>query len=412
MSRKTAYAAVIAVAILVLAGAGIGFTNIQKNSARISAASESGPHEAGRKVLYYRNPMGFADISKVPKKDAMGMDYMPVYADEASGPEGAVRLSVEKVQRAGVRVAPVEVRLLVRDVRGAGVVTADESRLAVVTAKFSGFVERLNVRTMGETVDAGELLLTTWVESDDLVQKMSELVAVAGTDPASKIAESNLRLFDVPEGDISKLASGRGALRTIAFNAPLAGTVIEKPAVDGMRFAAGDVLFRIADLSIVWVIAEIAEQDLAFVRPGEAVRLSLPAMPGETIEGVVDFIYPELDAATRSVRVRVVVPNRNGRLKLGLFAHAMIEAPVSDAALPAIPASAVIDDGERQIAFVAKGGGVFEPRNLEIGARAGGFVEVRGGLSAGEKIVVDGVFLIDAESNLQSALAAFTAGGQ
>ena len=160
------------------------------------------------------------------------------------------------------------------------------------------------------------------------------------------------------------------------------------------------------------MIAEVAEQDLACVRPGEAARLSLPAMPGETIEGVVDFIYPELDTATRSGRVRIVVPNADGRLKLGLFAHAMIEAPVSDAALPAIPASAVVDDGERQIAFVAKGDGVFEPRDLELGVRAGGFVEVRGGLSVGESIVVDGVFLIDAESNLQSALAAFTDGDQ
>lgn len=411
MSRKTvAYAAALAVAILVPVGAWIAVTNIQENSSR--AGETAKPAETERKVLYYRNPMGLADISRVPKKDAMGMDYIPVYADEASGADGVVRLSAEKVQRAGVRVAPVEQRLLIREVRGAGVVTADESRLAVVTAKFSGFVERLNVRTMGETVEAGELLLTTWVESDDLVQKMSELAAVAETDPTSKIAESNLRLFDVPEGDIAKLASGRGALRTIAFNAPLGGIVIEKPAVDGMRFAAGDVLFRIADLSTVWVIAEIAEQDLAFVRPGEAARLSLPAMPGETIKGVVDFIYPELDTATRSGRVRIVVPNADGRLKLGLFAHAMIEAPVSDGALPAIPASAIVDDGTRQIAFVAKGDGVFEPRDLELGARAGGFVEVRGGLSAGERIVVDGVFLIDAESNLQSALAAFKGGGQ
>lgn len=412
MSRKTAYAAIIAVAILALAGAWIAVTNIQTNSSRIGEASKPAPSATEREVLYYRNPMGLADISKVPKKDAMGMDYIPVYADEASGTEGVVRLSPEKVQRAGVRIVPVERRSLTREVRGAGVITADESRLAVVTAKFSGFVERLNVRTTGETVDAGQLLLTTWVESDDLVQKMSELAAIAETDPISKTAENNLRLFDVPEGDIARLASGRGARRTIAFNAPIGGTVIEKPAVDGMRFAAGEVLFRIADLSTVWVIAEIAEQDLAFVRPGEAARLSLPAMPGETIEGVVDFIYPELNAATRSGRVRIVVPNADGRLKLGLFAHAMIEAPVSEAALPAIPVSAIVDDGTRQVAFVAKEDGVFEPRDLKLGARAGEFVEVRGGLSAGENIVADGVFLIDAESNLQSALAAFKGGGQ
>jgi Cu(I)/Ag(I) efflux system membrane fusion protein len=290
-------------------------------------------------------------------------------------------------------------------------VTADEARLAMVTAKFSGFIQKLDVRTSGESVEKGQRLLTAWVENGDLINQMIDLAALARDPKLGERAKNNLRLFDVPESDIEAIAKGDAPKRTITFNAPLSGTVLDKPAVDGMRFNAGDMLFRIADLSEVWVIAQVPEQDLAVVREGQTATLTLPAMPGETLTGAVDFIYPELDMETRSGRVRLRVPNPDGRLKLGLFAHAIIQAPVDDAPVLAVPASAVIDDGERARVFVAKGGGLFEPREIETGVRAGEHIAVKNGLAEGEDVVVNGTFLIDAESNLQAALAAFTAGG-
>ena len=195
----------------------------------------------------------------------------------------------------------------------------------------------------------------------------------------------------------------------VTFEAPLGGTVLEKPSLDGMRFAAGDTLFRIADLSALWVVAEIAEQDLALVRAGQTAQLSMPAMPGDTREAIVDFVYPDIDRTTRSGRVRLVVPNADGRLKLGHFVRVDIGAPVGEGPALVVPVASIIDDGARQIAFVARGDGLFEPRDVRLGARAGADVEIREGLAAGEEIVTSGIFLIDAESNLQTALSAFTA---
>jgi Cu(I)/Ag(I) efflux system membrane fusion protein len=362
-----------------------------------------------RKILYYRNPMGLPDVSPVPKKDPMGMDYVPVYADEIGEP-GTVRISPQKVQLAGVRTAPVERRLLVREVRGAGMIEAAESRLAVIAAKFDGFVERLDVRTTGESVRKGQTLMTAWVESEELLNKMADLASVAGDPQLDRIARRNLRQFDVPESEIARIAKNGGSFRSFAFVAPFDGTVLQKPAVDGMRFSSGETLFRIADLSTLWADVEISEQDIPFVKAGQRASLTLPALPGETFEGIVDFVYPELVMETRSGRARIVVPNEDNRLRLGLFARVEIEATASSERALIVPRSAIIDDGERQIAFVAKGDGAFEPRDLELGARAGEFVEVRKGLAEGEEIVVSGTFLIDAESNLQSALRAFTTG--
>ncbi|SLN66011.1 efflux RND transporter periplasmic adaptor subunit [Oceanibacterium hippocampi] len=372
--------------------------------------SNAEPESGQRRILYYRNPMGLPDVSPVPKKDWMGMDYIPVYEEEMSGPPGTVRVSVEKVQRAGVRTSSVEHHRLIRTVRGSGIIAVDESRLTVITAKFDGFVNRLDVRTTGEAVRAGQPLLTAWIESSHLLRRMSDLAtARPNTGPDAETAARNLRLFDVPESVITEIKRTRSTVRAMEFVAPSDGTVLEKPAIDGMRFSAGDELFRIADLSRVWVVVDVAEQELPFLQVGQAAYLALPSQPGRTLEGQVAFIYPELNAATRSVRVRILIPNPDGRLKLGLFVHAEIRAQVSDEPVLAIASSAVVDDGSRRVAFVARGDGLFEPRDITLGARAGSLVEVIEGLSAGEQVVVNGTFLIDAESNLQTALTAFTA---
>lgn len=382
------------------------YTAIEKKAAASPAATAAGD----RKIRYYRNPMGLPDISPVPKKDSMGMDYIPVYEDELAGTIGTIRVRVEKMQRAGVRTVPVERRNLVRTIRGAGTVTADEARVALVTARFDGFVERLDVRTTGGTVKEGEPLLEVWIESDELLRKQADyLSALAHGGRDVERAAQNLRHFGVSSAVIAEMARTRAPARVVTFDAPLGGTILEKPSLDGMRFAAGDTLFRIADLSSLWVIAEIAEQDLALIRSGQTAQLSMPAMPGERREAIVDFVYPDIDMATRSGRVRLIVPNADGRLKLGHFVRVEIGAPVGDEPVLVVPAASVIDDGARQIVFVARGDGLFEPRDVRLGARAGTDVEVKGGLAAGEKIVTSGIFLIDAESNLQTALSAFTA---
>ncbi|WCL53410.1 efflux RND transporter periplasmic adaptor subunit [Gimibacter soli] len=375
------------------------------------ATSDAPAAKGERRILYYRNPMGMPDISSVPKQDSMGMDYIPVYADEASA-EGTVKVPVEKVQRAGVRTAPVRSTILSRTIRGSGTLTMNESRVSVATAKFDGFVSKLKVRTTGERVTAGEPLMTVWIESPDVLRKMADLASLKTGNRTAKLAADNLRQFDIPEADIAAIAKNGGSSRIVTLNAPSTGTVMQKPAMDGMRFAAGAPLFQISDLSELWAEIEVPEQDLGLIRKGQSVTLRLPSRPGEVFEGKVSFIYPDINMASRSGRVRVVVANADGALQTGLFVHAGIAAHLDADPVLAVPTAAVIDDGKRQVVFVARGDGIFEPRDVALGGRAGDLIEIRDGVDEGEEVVTHGTFLIDAESKLQSALAAFSAKGE
>lgn len=380
------------------------FTAVEKKSEAPSAS------EGKRKIVYYRNPMGLPDVSPVPKKDSMGMDYIPVYEDEANGPQGNVRLSPEKIQRAGVRTQPAERKTLSRAVRAAGVVAADETKLGVVTAKFDGFVEELFVPAVGEVVKRGQKLMKVWIESPDILRKQADLTTTMTGGTRSSVtyqdAERNLRFFGFTDEAIDEIRKAGRPLRSLSFNVPRDGTVLEKPALVGMRFASGDTLFRTADLSTVWIIAQVPEGDIGAVREGQSATVTLKAYPNDPRDGTVARIYPELNASTRTVPVRIVLPNPDGRLRPGLYADVTLRDQGADATV-SIPESAVIDSGQRRVAFVAKGEGVFEPRDVELGRRDGGIVEVRKGIEAGEEVVVRGNFLIDAESNLKAALAAF-----
>jgi Cu(I)/Ag(I) efflux system membrane fusion protein len=366
--------------------------------------------DAKRKIVYYRNPMGLPDVSPVPKKDSMGMDYIPVYEDEANGPQGSVRLSPEKVQRAGVRTQAAETRTVSRVVRVPATVTTDETRLGVVTAKFNGFVEELYVPAVGEPVKRGQKLMKVWIESPEILQKQADLTTTLVGATRSSVtyegAERNLRFFGFTDEAIEEIRKAGRPLRSLTFTVPRDGTVLEKPALVGMRFSSGDTLFRTADLSAVWVMAQVPESDLAGVSEGQKARVTLKAFPNEIREGVVARIYPELNAATRTVPVRIALDNPDGRLRPGLYADVAFAG--GDAQTIAIPDSAVMDSGQRKVAFVAKGDGLFEPREVETGARGEGMVEIRKGIAQGEDVVVRGNFLIDAESNLKSALSAFT----
>lgn len=381
---------------------------------RKSAEAASPPPAAGkaRKILYYRNPMGLADTSPVPKTDAMGMAYVPVYADEVQKVRGAVRLSTEKIQRAGVRTTQVTRASLASTIRATGTVAADETRQAILSARFTGFVEKLYVSQTGDVVRPGQPLMRVWIESPELLIKEADYIGSlqSGATAHAAVAANLLRQYGVAQSELNAMAKSGVPTRSVTFVAPAGGTVMEKPVVQGMHFATGDTLFKTTDLSRVWVLADVSERDLAAVRAGQTATVSFRNEPSASFEGKVLFVYPQLDPATRTAKVRIAVTNKDGRLRLGQYADVRIAAPAATMAALTIPASAVIDDGTRQIAFVAKGNGVFEPRTLKLGARGGSTVEVKSGLNEGEQVVTAGNFLIDSESNLQTALQTFGAG--
>jgi len=368
--------------------------------AKKPASTASGP----RKLLYYRNPMGLPDISPVPKKDSMGMDYIPVYEGEEQDDGKTVKVSPEKIQRTGVRTEAVEARVVVRPVRAVGTVMHDDSRLTVVTMRSDGFIEDLFVNRTGQHVQAGEPLFRIY--SPDIQRAQIDLLYGGGSSQDGPI--QRLRNLGVPENHISAVQQSRKNLRTVDWLSPASGDVIEKRVINGQFLRAGDELYRIADHSQLWIMADVAEADLPAIKIGARAKATVRAYAAEPIEGEVTFIYPELRAETRTARVRIEVPNPDGRLKIDMYADVVFEAGASEQPVIAIPASAVIDSGTRQVVLIAKGEGRFEPRPVKLGRRGDGYVEVLDGISKGEEVVTAATFLIDAESNLRAALQAFT----
>src|SRR5438445_10383668 len=393
-------------------------------SADLTFEEASAPEPAAsteRKVLYYRNPMGLPDTSPVPKKDSMGMDYIPVYSDEG-GAVGTVKIAPERIQTLGVRTEAVSGRSLTRAVRAVGTVAADERRIGVVNPKFEGWIEQLLVSTTGQPVRPGEALAEIY--SPDLVLAQQEYLvarnaaaAMAHADPMARdnaraiaaAALSRLRNWDISTDQLARLQRTGAATRTLTLSAPTGGVVMEKPAVQGMHFAAGDMLYRITDLSTVWLLADVFEQDLAQIRPGQAAAITIQAYPGRTFSGRVAFIYPTVNAQTRMAKVRIEVPNPDLLLKVDMYATVEIAAPVDAALVLAVPDSAVLDTGNKQPVLVARGEGRFEPRAVKLGPRGDGYVAVLDGVVDAEKVLVGANFLIDSESHLPAALQNFAA---
>jgi membrane fusion protein, copper/silver efflux system len=378
---------------------------------------------AEHRVLYYRNPMGLTDTSPAPKKDSMGMDYLPVYADEdtSGDPRGTVRINQGRIQTLGVRTEEAVMRpALTRTIRATGALQFDERRLATVTTKASGWIEHLTVAATGDPVRRGQVLAEIY--APDLVAAEEEyLVAtrlggamsgdMAHGDPGALTAASlqRLRALDIPEDEVARLRKTGKAQRRIAVRAPADGVVIEKSAQEGMRIEAGQPLYKTADLSDIWLIAEVQEQDLGLIQPGQSAAAQFIAFPGRRFEGKVDFIYPSLSAETRTARVRIVIPNPDQVLRAAMYASVEIAVPATQGPMLAIPASSVIDSGARQVVLIDRGEGRFEPRTVRLGAQGGDWVEVVEGVKAGEKVVTSANFLIDAESNLRAALQGFAA---
>ena len=372
------------------------------------------PPKTERKILYYRNPMGLPDTSPVPKKDTMGMDYIPVFADEQED-AGAVKVSLDKIQRIGVKTEKVEARPIVHQVRAVGRVEHDESLLTIVALRTDGFIEDLFVSKTGQHVHKGEPLFRVYSPQiqgaqTDLIVALRAQGKLSGLDSDKALEGAMLRLrnLGVPQSRIDEIRKTGGNPRTLDWPAPADGDVIEKKVINGQRVMAGDELYRIADHTDVWVIADVAEADIAEVTVGMPVTVTLRAMPAQPVKGTVTFIYPELKPETRTVPVRIELPNPEDRMKTSMYADVVFQAGSEGGAVTAVPDSAVIDSGTKQVVLVAKGEGRFEPRAVKLGRRGEGYVEVTEGLKQGEEVVTSATFLIDAESNLRAALQTFS----
>lgn len=368
-----------------------------------------------KRVLFYRNPMNPEVTSSTPMQDAMGMDYIPVYADESS--EGrAFQLSPEKIQKLGVKSEEAKAREILKVIQTVGSIEADESLKHVVSPRFEGWINRLIVNTTGAPVKKGQPLLELYSpsvltsEEEYLVAKSNQnrldRSSSQSRDVASELTHSaleRLRLWNIPEAEIRRLQSSNKASSNITLLSPTDGVITDKPSVEGMRFMPGEVLYKIANLESVWLVAEIFEQDMAEVKVGQISTLSVNSYPDHAFQGKVTFISPYLNPETRTIRVRIQMANPKGLLKPAMYGNVALEG-VTHHVQAAIPESAILDSGLRKVAFVMLSGNKFEARELSLGVHGNGYVEVLSGLTAGERVVTSGNFLIDAESNLRAAV--------
>ena len=383
--------------VAVHAGEDVSFGDQPRDASKRETAASAG----SKRVLYYRNPMGLPDTSAVPKKDSMGMDYIPVYEGEDDD-QGIVSVSSGKVQRTGVRSERVTRRVVARTIRVPATIQLDERRVSVVATRSESFVDKVESVTTGDRVKLGQPLIRLF--SPDVNAAAAQLIA---TGIGYEGSRRRLRNLNVPDSAIAEMERTRTVPLAIQWTAPRDGIVLERNAVDGMRAGAGDVLFRIADVSVVWALADVPEHVLDGLKVGDPVTVQLRAMKERRFAGRISVVYPQVSMDTRTARVRIELPNPDASLLPGMYAEA--EVAVGDARpVVAVPDDAVIDNGTRRIVLVEKQEGRFEPREVQTGARGGGYTEVRKGLGEGENVVTSANFLIDAESNLKSALRAMS----
>ncbi|CCD93569.1 Cation efflux system protein cusB precursor [Bradyrhizobium sp. ORS 375] len=370
--------------------------------------------ESPRKILYYRNPMGLPDTSPSPKKDPMGMDYVPVYEGDDTD-DGVVKLSPGKIQRTGVKSTPVDRRTLHVGVKAPGTIQLDERRVSVIAMRAESFVQKVADVTTGARVKAGQPLMEIY--SSAIAAAAAEYLStinsniVGGNATYGRGSRQRLINLDVPEPVIMAMEKSRIAPVTVQWSAPRDGIVLERNAIDGMRANPGDALFRIADISLVWALVDVAEHDLGSVAVGLPVTIRARSFPGRTFTGSIAVIYPQVNKETRTARVRIELANPDLALLPDMYVDAEIDTAAAAPVL-AVPADAVLDTGSRQVVLIDKGDGRYEPRAVKLGRRGAGYIEVRDGVSEGEAVVTSANFLIDAESNLKAALKSFSDAGE
>ena len=342
------------------------------------------------------------------------MDYIPVYEGEDSD-DGVVKLSPGKIQRTGVKSEPAAPRIVRTVIRVPGTIQLDERRVSVIAMRTESFVQKVANVTTGTAVKKGQPLMEIY--SPAIASAAAEYVATIGSPATARVEQygrgsrQRLKNFDVPDAVITAMEQTQVVPMTIEWVAPRDGLAVERNATEGMRAQPGDVLFRVGDTSVVWAMADVAERDLGLLAVGLPVTVKARGFPGREFSGAITVIYPQINRDTRTARVRVELANADLVLLPDMYIDAEINVGKADAVL-AVPESAVLDTGTRQTVLVDKGGGRFEPREVKVGQRGDGYIEVREGLADGEPVVTSANFLIDAESNLMSALKGLAAGGQ
>ncbi len=387
---------------------GMKLVPIRKQPAMMAEATGGGR----RKVLYYKSTMSPGETSPGPAKDSMGMDMAPVY-EGAAGPAETGVISIDSATRQNMdlRTGLVTNGPVRRTVRTVGVVDFNEATLADVTTKFKGWIEKLYVDTTGQQVHRGEPLFEVY--SPELYSAQTEFVLAmneaaskggVGAELIEKSALDKLRYFDVSNAQIAELQKTRQVKKTLQVIAPLDGIVVEKTVVAGQMVDAGQRLYRLADLGLVWVYAQIYEEELPYIRLGQEVTVTLTYLPDRKFRGRVTYLYPTVDDKTRTARVRMEFHNPGFFLKPGMFATVELSAELMPAAV-LVPDLAVLRSGAKNTVFVALDGGRFAPRTVVLGPRAEhGMYQVLNGLSAGERVVISGQFLLDSESQLREAI--------
>jgi Cu(I)/Ag(I) efflux system membrane fusion protein len=360
---------------------------------------------------YWYDPMHPSQHFDQPGKSPfMDMQLVPKYADRplnegANAPAG-IEIDPRVVQTLGIRLANVERGSFSRVVDTVGLVAVDEHRIEAIQVREPGWVERLDVRAVGDTVRRGQLL--AGIYSPDLLATQQELL-IARTSKDSNLiqaARRRLGLFGVSDAQIARIERTGEAQRRIDYYAPFDGYVMELGAHQGAAVEPGATLFQLADLRSVWMIAAVPEAQAAWIKAGNPAEAEVPALPGERFEGKVDYLYPELTQATRTLKVRVVIKTPGQHLRPGMFATAHLEGPMQESVLT-VPTEAVIRTGTRSIVVLAESASHFRPAVVRVGAEHGDRSEILEGLTSGQTVVASGQFLIDSEANLRSAFDAF-----
>jgi Cu(I)/Ag(I) efflux system membrane fusion protein/cobalt-zinc-cadmium efflux system membrane fusion protein len=352
--------------------------------------------------------------------DASDMPAAPPSMDpEMVDPRASVNLDLRRQQLIGVRTAAVERAAVSRTIRTVGLVRYDETRLADVNLKLEGWIHDLYVDYTGKLVQRGDPLFTLYspellttqqeyllaLKSRDQMQESQIADAREYADRLVASARQRIALWDLPADQMQALDESRQAPTTVTFRSPVTGYVIEKQAIAGMHVMPGQLLYKIADLSRVWIEADVYEQEMSLMSVGRSAAVMLDAYPGERFDARVIYIYPYVEENTRTVRVRFELANPAGRLKPGMYANVELQAPLGMSTT--IPANALLDSGSRQLVFVAEGDGYFQPRDVKVGQRLGDRVRILEGVQEGEMVAMDATFFLDSESQLRASVGAF-----
>ncbi len=395
-----------------------GYRLMQHTTA--AGPSPPAPEAKGRKIKYWVSPMNPNYISNKPGKDAMGMELKPVYEGEEGAVKhpGAIAVDPQTMQSMGVQTAKVEVRPLARPIRAVGKVNYDETQLNVVNTKVNGWVTRLYLKITGELVKKGQKLLSIY--SRELVPAQREyLLALKnlqtiGKSPFPELAagarslaagsRQRLAYFDITPAEIAALEKTGKVKKNLYLLSPVTGIVTKRLVTQGQYVMSGMSLLEVADLTYVWVDAEIYEYELPWVKVGQKAVMTLQYLPGETFTGRIEYIYPYLNDITRTAKVRLRFPNPGIKLKPEMYAQVEIKSALPHPVV-AVPPEAVLDSGEKHLVFIALGKGLFEPREIKVGMEGEGqWREVLEGLKGGEEVVTSAQFLLDSESRIREAV--------